>query len=240
MAFCTICGSKMNDDSRFCPSCGAQSAEGLPAQSGQSVGAHSATAATPAQIVSTPVVGSAPATPVGGVQPVKGSGGGGVLKIVLIVFVILVGLGLLSAAGIFWAAYKVKNAIRVEQSGDSATVQTPWGKVSSNQDAMKVAQDLGVDVYPGAKPLEGASAVTIGNLAVGTVEFETTDPMDKVESFYKMRFPNSTIDVADENSHTLAMMTPKGMTNVVLERSGSRTKITITRTGGDKAPHESE
>lgn len=238
MAFCTNCGSKMNDDSRFCPSCGAQSPEVPASRSSQSSPASEhATAATPAQTAGT----WASSSPTGGtVQSVKGGDGGGLVKVILIVLVVLVGLGLLSAAGIFWAAYKVKKSVRIEQSGDSATVQTPWGSVSSNQDPMKVAQDLGIDVYPGAKPLEGASAVTVGNLAVGAVEFETADPMDKVEQFYRARFPNSTIDVADENSHTLAMMTNKGMINVILERTGSGTKINISRTGHGKEPRESE
>lgn len=236
MAFCTNCGSKMNDDSRFCPSCGAQAPEALASTTVQSAASQASAAASPAQV--TPV--SVPAASGGSVQAVKGGGSGGLLKVVVIVLVVFVGLGLLSLAGIFWAAYKVKNSVKVEQRGNTATVQTPWGTVSSNQDPMKIAHDLGIDVYPGAKPLEGASAVTLGNLAVGTVEFETPDPMDKVESFYKRRFPNSTIDVADENSHTLAMMTNKGMVNVILERSGSMTKISISRTDSGKEPRESE
>jgi hypothetical protein len=168
-----------------------------------------------------------------GLQPVKGSGsGGGLIKVLLIVFVILVGLGLLSAAGLFWAAHKVKNAIRVEENGKSSKVQLPGFSASSNTDPNQVARELGVDVYPGAKGLDGASSVTIGSLKVGNVEFETSDPMDKVQRFYKARFPRSDVNVSDENSATIVALTGKEMVTITLDRRGEMTRINISRTAG--------
>jgi hypothetical protein len=241
MAFCTSCGSKMDDGARFCPSCGAH-VPGVAAPS-QPVSA----AAAPSVQPTSPAIASAsyppqPATvqPVG-VQPVASPGGGsGVIKIILIIVVIFVGLGILAAGGLFWAAHKVKQAIRIQQNGESSTVQIPGMSASSNADAKKVARDLGVDVYPGAKALEGASSVTLGSMTVGTAQFETSDPIDKVQQFYTARFPRSQLNTADENSQTLLAMTDKGMLTIVLEREGDRTKINISRTGGKGASGDSQ
>ncbi|HET8666627.1 MAG TPA: zinc ribbon domain-containing protein [Terriglobales bacterium] len=225
MAFCTSCGSTMDQGAKFCPACGTQVPAVATAKPASPAGAAAAAAPSyPAQSYGVQPVG---------VQPVKGSGsGGGIVKVLLIVFVIVLGLAVLSAAGLFWAAHKVKNAIRVEQSGNSASVQLPGFKATSNTDALKVAQELGVDVYPGASALEGASSVTMGNMIVGNVEFETGDPIDKVEQFYKARFPRSQISTSNEDTSTLVTMTGKGLITITLDRNGSKTHINIARTLG--------
>jgi len=242
VVFCTTCGSKMDDTSKFCSTCGAPAPSFVSMQeAAQESTTRRAEANSPAPVVgATHVQAADPQNAGPGVQPVKGASGGNVLKIVLIIVVVLVGLGLLSMAGMFWAAHKVRNAVRVEQNGNSATVTTPWGKVSSNEDPVKVARELGVDVYPGAKPVADASAVTLGNLSVGTVQFETADDLDNVLEFYRARYPDMNVDVTDEKSHTIATMTGKGIINIVLERSGDITKINISRTRGGRELGETQ
>lgn len=234
MAFCTGCGAQIADTAKFCPACGTRVpdavAPGTPSSS--TGGGYSGAGAAP-----TTAASSTPVAPRAAVQPVAApSGGGSAVKVIIIVMVIIVGLALLAFAGLFWATSKVKKAIRIEQSGENATVSTPWGKVSSNQDSAKVAQEMGFAIYPGAKPLPGASAVSFGGSTVGSAEFESDDSIDKVGKFYSSRYPKSTINTADEGNQTIMASTDKGMVTIVLEKQGSGTKISLSRIGGKGVP----
>src|SRR5512133_1544761 len=182
MAFCTGCGAQIEDTAKFCPACGTRVPEAVApgAQSSTTGAGYVGTGAAPTAAASvTPVAPVAPAARAAStVQPVAApSRGGSAVKVIIIVLVIIVGLALLAFAGLFWATYKVKKAIRIEQRGENATVSTPWGKVTSNQDSAKVAKEMGFEIYPGAKPLPGASAVSFGGSTVGSAEFETDDPI---------------------------------------------------------------
>jgi zinc-ribbon domain len=243
MAFCTGCGSQIENAAKFCPACGTRVpdavAPGTQSGSRESSFGGGAAATTTATSTATTPAATATAPSLGNrVQPVAApSGGGSALKIIIIIAVVIVGLALLAFAGLFWATYKVKKAIRVEQNGDNATVSTPWGKVSSNQDSAQVAKELGVDVYPGAKPLPGASAVTFAGGAVGSAEFQSDDSIEKVGKFYSSRYPKSTVNSQDENNQTIMASTNKGMITIVLVKQDGGTKISLSRIGGRSATH---
>lgn len=223
MAFCTNCGTSLDESAKFCTVCGAKVADEVSPQAPPEIQGAGSAASAP-----TP----APAQRITPVQPVAAGTGGGALKIILIVLVVIVALGLiLTVAGILGVRHFVRN-VHVQQQGERARVEMPGMTVTSNDDAVKVARDLGVEVYPGARPLKGASAVTLGNLTVGTAQFETSDPIDRVEQFYRARFPHSNINTSDENSRVILATTNRGMINIVLERKGSTTNINISRTGG--------
>jgi len=214
MAFCTSCGTKLVEGTKFCTGCGAP----------QSVASEPATPAT---------VASAAAPAPAAAAPLPAESGGGVLKIILILLAVIVGLVIIVGGAATYYITKRVHQIRVEQSGDNATVKTPWGTVSSNADPGKVAEDIGVDVYPGATMLkEGASSVNFGGMSVATANFESSDSIDQVEKFYKARFPKSNISVADENSRTMVMTTNKGMVTLVLKNEDGKTRIEISRTSG--------
>lgn len=231
MGFCTNCGNKIEDAAQFCTSCGTRTSATPSGGSSQ----PAAAAVSPAPSVQ--AAGPAQASAVQPVHPVSGKSGGGAIKIVLIVVGIIVFLGILAAGVAGYVAYKAKKAIQV--SGDGTTVTTPWGSVSSNNtDGAKIAQDLGVAVYPGAKALEGASVASFGNVSFGGAEFETSDPIDKVEAFYKSRFPKSTMSASTETDRTMMVVTDKGWVTVVLEPidGGTRIKIAKTTATGEEAP----
>ncbi|HYH00595.1 MAG TPA: zinc ribbon domain-containing protein [Terriglobales bacterium] len=231
MGFCTNCGNKIDDAAQFCTGCGTRTSTAVSSGTSQ----QAAAAASPAPAPTTPVQTSE-TKPVQAVQPVSSKSGGSAVKIILIVVAILVGLGILSAGIVGYLAYKAKKSFQVSEDG--ATVSTPWGTVTSNNDASKIAQDLGVEVYPGAKALEGASAASFGNVSFGSADFETSDSIDKVEAFYKSRFPKSTMSASTETDRTLMVVTDKGWVTVVLEQGDGVTKIRIARTAatGEEAP----
>jgi hypothetical protein len=216
MGFCTNCGTKLEDTQRFCTSCGASQ---VTSEQAAPTAATSDAAAAP---------GLAPATQV---QPAQSAGpkSGGALKIVLIILGVLVLLGLIAGGAIAYIGYRASKSIRVDANGN-ATVETPWGKVSTGQDNGKIAEQLGVPLYPGAKQLEGSGEVSFGdNLSFGNAEFETSDSLDKVEQFYRKRLPNAKISAVDEEQRAIAATTNKTMVTISLERSGDKTIIRIVK-----------
>ncbi|HEU5453255.1 MAG TPA: zinc ribbon domain-containing protein [Terriglobales bacterium] len=217
MAFCTSCGKQLDATARFCDRCGA--AVGAAPQAAASSGA---------------AVQPAPAA-----APVPQSGGSSGLKIALIVFAVLVALALVGTASVAIIGLRIARATRIHASGDDATVQTPFGEVKSTHDAAQVARDLGVDVYPGARPLEGAGVVNLPGLHVGGANFESSDSLDKVAEFYRRQFPKAAIDVAERDHQTFVVTASSGMVTIDLRRAGDGTEIHLASMGakpGDREP----
>jgi hypothetical protein len=212
MAFCTSCGATLEGPGKFCTTCGAAVAgPGQPTAGGGAAAA----AAKPAMAASAP------------------SSGGGALKVVLIVFAVVVGIIVLGGAIIGFGAWRLVRSSHIEAGKDRARIVTPFGTVESNTDTTAALRKLGVDVYPGARPLPGGAAVNVGAMSTVTGQFETPDSPDLVEAFYKARFPRSNINVSDQNQRTMVFTTSgKGMMTIVIEPQGNMTHITISNVAG--------
>ena len=222
MAFCTSCGATLEGTGKFCTKCGAavtgsgQAAAGAGAAA--TGGGAAAAAAKPA------MAGPAASAP---------SSGGGALKVVLMVFAVIVGIIVLGGAIIGFGAWRLVRSSHIEAGKDQARIVTPFGTVESNTNMTTALKKLGVDVYPGARPLPGGAAVSMGAMSTVTAQFETPDSPDLVEAFYKARFPRSNINVSDQNQRTMVFATPgKGMMTIVIEPQGNMTHITISNVGG--------
>src|SRR5579864_6236811 len=219
MAFCTSCGATLEGASKFCTKCGAAVAGAASATPGS--GGMAAAAAKPAAAV--------PAT-------TAPASGGGALKVILIVVAIIIGVIVLGGAVIGFGVWRLMRNTHIEAGKDGARIETPFGTVESNTNATAALKKLGVDVYPGARPLPGAAAVSMGSMSTVTAQFETPDSPDLVQAFYKARFPRSNINVSDQNQRTMVFTTAdKGMMTIVIEGQGNMTHITISNVGGGKA-----
>ncbi|MGA3214001.1 MAG: zinc ribbon domain-containing protein [Terriglobales bacterium] len=217
MAFCTKCGTKLEDNARFCTACGTTQGAAAPA-------APPAYAAPPApmQVAPAPVAAGVPA-------PTQGSGA---LKIILIILGVLAILFVLMLGTCSLIAYRARRAFHTSTDGNHTTVTTPFGTVTSDQgDAAKAAADLGVDVYPGAKSLRSSTA-SIGKMNVVTADFETGDSVSQVGEFYRGRFPNALSSAWDESHGSMVVPSNKGMLTINVRAEGGRTKIIIGRTTG--------
>ncbi len=221
MAFCTSCGATLETSGRFCTQCGAAVAATVTAQSTSSQ-SGSGFAARPA-MQAIPNSATAPAS-------------SNAVKIVLVVIAVLVGLTVIGGVTATLIGLKIARGVKVETQGDHARVVTPFGTVESDGDAVQAARNLGVDVYPGARPLPGASSVKMGGFSTVTASFETPDPPDAVQAWYHSRFPRSNLSVNDQNSHTLAFATDKGMVSIVIEATGRGSHIQISNVGGVGKP----
>jgi hypothetical protein len=217
MAFCTSCGATLEGAGKFCTKCGA-------AITGSS-GFQSTAAAGPAGAAAKPAMAATPAATPGQ--------GGGALKVILIVVAVIIGIVVLGGAVIGFGVWRLAKRTHIEAGKDRARIETPFGTVESNTNTTEALRKLGVDVYPGARPLPGGAAVSMGAMSTVTAQFETPDSPDLVENFYKSRFPRSNINVSDPNQRTMVFATPeKGMMTIVIEPQGNMTRITISNVGG--------
>ena len=199
MAFCNSCGATLDPRTKFCNKCGAVVSAGPPAP-----------AATPATAAPT--------------------GGSSALKIILIVVAVIIGIGILGIATVGIVGYRIAKAAHVRQEGNHVKVETPFGNVETSQDPAQAAKDLGIDVYPGAEVQKnGASSATFGAIHTVTANFESSDSVDKVCTFYKSRFPNAMTTSSDQNRCTIVSNDQKGnMVTINIETNGDASKFQIT------------
>jgi len=199
MAFCNSCGAVLPESTKFCNKCGA--------------------AVTGAPVAAAPPP-SAPA-------PSPSSGSSSALKIILIVVGVIVLIGVLGVASITFFAYRI--ARHSSQRSERVKVETPFGTVESSKDPEQAAKDLGVDIYPGAEvQRNGSSSATFGNIKTVTAMFESNDPVDKVCSFYKEKFPGANVTTSDQDRCSLVASMPPNMVTINIEQRGGGSKFQIT------------
>jgi hypothetical protein len=175
-------------------------------------------------------VGSAPPTPSTPptATPAQPSGGGA-LKAILIVVGVIVLVGILGLTSLAFFAWRVARHTHVRQNGDNVKVETPFGTVQTTNDLQAAAHDLGVDIYPGAQALkEGATSTTFGSVHTATLNFESSDSVDKVCSFYKPKFPNAMVMTSDANQCTIVSNDQKNMITINVKTESGKSRIVIT------------
>ncbi len=205
MAFCNSCGASLDPGAKFCAKCGGAVA-----------------AVTPA--TTTPPAAVAPSAPAAGAPAKSGSG----LKIVLIIFAVLFGLAILAVVGVGVVGWQIARHSRIQKNGDQVHVQTPFGSVESTDKPDEALRGLGIDVYPGARPLKGASVASFGGIHTVTASFECDDSPDKVAEFYKSRMPNANVAVSDPGHSTIVDNQNNGVTTINIQTQGGKTRLQIT------------
>lgn len=200
MAFCNSCGTQLADGTRFCSKCGA-------AISGSPVGAQ-------------------PIAP--GPPPSQGSSSA--LKIILIIVGVIVLLGILGVATIGFVGYRIAKSAKVSHKGDNVKVETPFGSIEANNDPQKVADELGVEIYPGAQVQKnGTASATFASLHTVTAIFESNDSVDKVCDFYRSKFPGANVASSDQNQCSIVSGGPGNSTTISVQSSGDGSRFTIMK-----------
>lgn len=213
MAFCNSCGALLGEGSNFCNKCGAAITSGASSSAG-------ATSAPPAR-----------------------TGGSSGLKVVLIVIGAIFGILILCIATVAIIGYHYAKNSHVTQEGDHVKVDTPFGTFSAN-DPEQAMHEIGVDLYPGAQVQKnGAATATFGNVHTVAASFQSSDPFDKVCSFYKSRFPNSTVTTSDPRRCTIVATDVKNTITINVEDAGgggSKFQITsVSKKPGSSDPGSS-
>ena len=173
-------------------------------------------------------------TPLPPVTPaVRPSSGGGALKIVLIIFAIVVGLGVLGVASVMFLGWRVARSVHINEHGNSVSILTPQGSVVTPQINADAIRRLGVEIYPGAKLVEGgAAAVSVGGARTVAADFETSDSTQQVTSFYKSRFPNAILTENQADHYSIVSASGGGLTTIAIDPRGGKTHISIAVVSG--------
>jgi hypothetical protein len=171
-------------------------------------------------------------------SPPAPKSGGNAVKIILIVVAVLVGLGILGTATMTYVGYRIAKSSRVHQEGEKTRVETPFGTVETNQDPQEIAHRLGVDLYPGATALgNGVVNSEIAGTKTVAANLVTDDPVDKVATFYKERFPNAQLSQGGGDRYNIMSTDEHGMTTIGIVGMGGKTHISIAvlnRGSGDQ------
>lgn len=204
MAFCNSCGASLTPGTKFCTKCGAV-------------------------VTGAPVVpASSPAAAPGPVAPKTSSSA---VKIMLILVGVLVIFGILGVATLAIIGMHIARRTHVTQDGNRVKVETPFGSVdtSTSKDPQQMAKDLGVDIYPGAQPQSnGSAAANFGGVHTVAASFLSSDPVDKVCSFYRAKFPNAMSSVSSQNHCSIVSTDQGNVITISIEPSGNSTKIQIS------------
>jgi len=199
MAFCNSCGAPLNEGTKFCNKCG-NAVTGVPAATAQPI---------------------APAPP-----PSKGSSS--TLKIVLIIVGVIVLIGFLGVATIGIIGYRIAKNSHVNQKGDNVKVETPFGSMETSTDPDKTAEELGIDIYPGAQVQKaGTASVTFGSIHTVTANFESSDSVDRVCDFYKQKFPSAQVASSDQARCSIISGDKGNSTTITVQPSGDGSRFSI-------------
>lgn len=195
----------------FCNSCGAQLAEGTKfcSKCGTAVAGAPATASQP--MAAPPPSSSSSA-----------------LKIILIIVGVIVLIGVLGMVTCGVIVHRAIKNSRVSQKGDNVKVETPFGSMETSTDPQKTAEELGVEIYPGAQVQKaGAASVTFGSLHTVTAKFYSSDPVDKVCDFYRSKYPNATAQSSDQSRCSIVSGMQANSTTITVQSSSGGSEFTI-------------
>jgi len=164
-----------------------------------------------------------------------------ILGIVAVGIIVMFLFGV-TLAGLFIHHLKVRN------SGDKVDIQTALGAISVDKGGPHVT---GLEIYPGASPSsddKGANVnLSASDTAVGiaTEQYQTKDPIDFVEAWYKKRLgpdfrleankgvPDHSNGLVETNDSDVAFVDDhrNGVRVVALKKISEGTQITLVRIG---------
>lgn len=218
---CTYCGREVPPGSSVCPACG------------QTVSAVSTPAFTPVAAAnpgSVPPAYAQSATPYATPPPPAGSGSP-VVKILLIVIAVVVFVGVAFAALIGIGVWRASKALHMDKKGDTFSITTPSGTITSGGHSSISEVDLGVPIYPGATRGEGSMNLKTPNGSLVSSNFNTSDSPSKVVDFYKGKLGENASTV-ESGSSTMITLADNNANKVLVTVSsdGGQTKILIMHT----------
>jgi hypothetical protein len=162
--------------------------------------------------------------------PVPAPKSGGALKIVLIVIGVIVAIMILVFGLLAYGCYRIAHSISHTENGKTTT-SILGTTVTADNSANFTASDLGVDIYPGATPTVGGSKMEVLNASIVTAVYLTSDPVSKVEAFYKDKFGTVATDLnMGETAMIVHKVSDKETINVTLTSKNSqegKTRIMI-------------
>jgi hypothetical protein len=145
---------------------------------------------------------------------------GGALKIILIVLGVIALVAVLGVAVLAYGCYRIAHSISHTENGKTTT-SILGTTVTSTNSATFTAADLGTDIYPGATPTDGGSKMDVAAASIVTAVYLTSDPVSKVEAFYKDKFGSGATDFN------------MGATAMIIHKVSDKERVNVTVTGNN-------
>jgi hypothetical protein len=156
------------------------------------------------------------------------------VKIVLIAVGAIVALGLLGTVATTLIGLRIARHTKIETSDGKVRVQSPFGTVETTKDPEEAAKQMGIDLYPGARVLQGgAASVNVGSSHTVAANFESDDPPDKIAEFYKSKFPNAKFSTREDNNYSIISSEGNRIVTIHIEPQGDKTMIHIASVKGN-------
>lgn len=138
--------------------------------------------------------------------------------------------------------------LKVQNSGDKVDIQTALGSLSVNKGGPHAT---GLEVYPGASPSPDNKGASVNfsandtNVGMATEQYQTKDPIDFVEAWYKKRLgPDFRLEtnhgdadhasghvVINDNDVAFVDDHHNGARVIALKKNSEGTEITLVRVG---------
>jgi hypothetical protein len=163
------------------------------------------------------------------------TGGGSTLKIILIILGVLVVLVMMVVGIVGYGVWRVSRAVHVDHKTGETTINTPGGAITSGTSAKLTADDLGTDIYPGARPGHGGARLSLPTGPMVAANYTTSDSKDKVIAFYKEKF-GSQATVMDTDDGALLTVNKSKQDTVMMtitqkpSQNDGKTQIHIVHT----------
>ncbi len=172
-------------------------------------------------------------------QPLKIPAGsrGGAGKVIVIILGVIFVLVVAVVIGIWAVWHHYTKDIHVSQdSSGQASINIPGVNISANQNKSYTADELGIDIYPGATPAKGNFSMNTGKGSMVTATFVTNDSAEAVSTFYKGKAgpgEKTTMDTDDGSLITYSNPNKESVTVTVKGHDSShdnKTSIIIIHT----------
>lgn len=141
-------------------------------------------------------------------------------KVILIVVGVFVVLGVLVVGLLGFAGWYIVKSAHKDANGQTS-LNLPFLSVQTVPSDQITEKELGIAIYPGARPEKFGSISKTGPVTILSAHFRTTDPADKVIAYYK--------DKAGPAAQIMSLPFGVGTQIQVQSQAGTSVKILITQ-----------
>ena len=114
--------------------------------------------------------------------PAGSRGGAGKVIVIILGVIFVLVLAVIIGIWAIWHHYTKDMHISQNKNGE-VTINTPTGSFSANETKTYTADELGIDLYPGATSAKGSFSVNTGKGSMITATFVTNDSAEAVTTY---------------------------------------------------------
>ncbi|HYM09094.1 MAG TPA: hypothetical protein VEU62_00100 [Bryobacterales bacterium] len=170
-------------------------------------------------------------------------------RLIAIVIAVVLGIGLLTAAGLLMVGLRFASQVHVTQRRDgqdgeeSVKVDTPFGRLRVQKQRDVDPKLLGIPLYPGAVVANDDSSARVDldldfadkSLRVLAVQMETPDSFDQVVDFYRQEAADFTFTHKSGREAQFLLQHGRSKKVIAITEKNGRTRISLANIGEPEA-----